>query len=242
MYPILFEIGPFRVYSFGVMAAIGFLFVALWLRETARREKFYPSQLLDLSLGLFVSGLIGSRLLFVALNLDWYRVRPLEIFQLQRGGLVAYGGILATLLFGIFFTRWKRMPFWEVADLLMPLGLLGLAFGRIGCFLNGCCYGKPTSFFLARVFWGKQGPVHPTQIYESWGLLLLFIALRVVGRKSLAPGRLFALSIGGYGLLRFVIEFFRGDQLPWIGGLTLVQAAALATIAAAAWIWYLRKP
>ena len=241
MHPVLFEFFGIRIYSFGVMTAIGFVVAVLWLMKTNRRKGFHPESLLDLAFGLFVSGLIGARLFFVLLNLDWYQTYPLEIFQLQKGGLVAYGGFFLAVVFAIVFTRLKSIPFWEAVDLVAPAWILGLAFGRIGCFLNGCCYGKPSGSFLARLFSGSGEAIHPTQLYESAGLFLLFLGLTVADRRSLKSGRLFSLTLLGYATLRFVIEFFRGDQIPIFLNLTLVQWMGLASLLVAALIWRLRR-
>ena len=241
MYPILFTIGGVNLYSFGLSVAVGFLISSFLLLKECRRKGVDANPILDLALGSFTSALIGARLLYVFLHQGWYRTHPLEIFQVQRGGLIAYGGILLGIFFSIVFLRLKRISFWETADVLIPFGVLTQAFGRIGCFLNGCCYGKPSSLF----------GIHPTQLYESFGLFLLFAGLRYADRWRLKPGRppvrrdeprlragrLFSLYLVGYGLLRFGVEFLRGDQAPFLISLTLAKWMSLASLAAGVWNW-----
>ena len=231
MYPILFAIGGINLYSFGFSVAVGFLISSFLLLKECRRKGIDANPILDLALGSFISALVGGRLLYVLLHQSWYGAHPFEIFQVQRGGLIAYGGILLGVLFAIVFLRLKRISFWKAADLLIPFGVLTQAFGRIGCFLNGCCYGRPSSLF----------GIHPTQLYESFGLFLLFAGLRYADRWQLKPGRLFALYLVGCGILRFVVEFFRGDQAPFLIGLTLAQWMSLASLVAGAWIWTWRN-
>jgi len=174
MHPVLFQIGGVTLYSFGLMVAVGCLISGLWLLRHGRSRGIDPNLLLDLAIGLFLSGLLGARLSFVLLHLDWYRLHPLEIIQIQQGGLVVYGGVLLAVLFGVFFTRRKTLSFWAIADLVVPFWVLGQAFGRIGCFLNGCCYGRPSSLFFAVRLPASALRVHPTQLYESAGLFFLF--------------------------------------------------------------------
>ena len=114
---------------------------------------------------------------------------------------------------------------------MAPFGILAVAFGRVGCFLNGCCYGRPSRFF----------GTHPAQLYESALLFLLFIGLMIADRRPLKAGRLFGLTLGGYALLRFGVEFFRGDQIPMSLNLTLVQWMSLASLLVAALIWRVRR-
>ena len=231
MHPILFEIGGIRIYSFGVMTAVGFLIAVTLLFNSNRRKGFHPDAMSDLALGLFISGLVGARALFILLNWEQFRDTPWDMLQFQKGGLVAYGGVFLAILFTVAFTRLKSIPFWESVDLMAPLWILGLAFGRIGCFLNGCCYGRPTRFF----------GTHPTQLYESVGLFLLWIGLTIVDVRPLKGGRLFGLALGGYALLRFANEFFRGDQIPILLNLTLVQWMSAGSLLVAALIWRVRR-
>ena len=231
MHPILFEIWGIRIYSFGVMAAIGFLVAFVLLLRSNRRKGFHPESMSDLAFGLFISGFVGARALFVLLNWEQFQDSPLAMVQFQKGGLVAYGGVFLTVLFAALFTRFKSIPFWESADLIAPFGILAVAFGRIGCFLNGCCYGRPSRFF----------GTHPTQLYESTGLFLLFVGLTIVDLRPLKAGRLFGLTLGGYAFLRFGVEFFRGDQIPILLNLTLVQWTSVASLLVAVLIWRLRR-
>jgi len=228
MYPVLFELGPIKIYSFGVMTAIGFLVSTLWFLKRCKQKGDDPDLFFNLALGLFISGIIGARLFYVLQHLDWYQRRPLEIFLIQGGGLVAHGGVLLALLFGAAFTRWKKISFWKAADLVVPFWALGHAFGRIGCFLNGCCYGSPSTLPFALRVPGTPLRIHPVQLYESLGLFVLFGGLLVADRLRLKEGGVFGLYLAGYGLLRFWTEFVRGDQERFLLGMTLPQWMSLA--------------
>jgi phosphatidylglycerol:prolipoprotein diacylglycerol transferase len=155
----------------------------------------------------------------------------LAVFKLWRGGFAYYGGFLFAVAFAIHYTRKHAMGFWRTADLAAPAIALGLFFGRVGCFLNGCCYGKPTKSSLGVIFprggsvWREQWqahligrgdaalPVHPTQLYEAFGCLVLFALLYfVVSPRVRRHGDVFAGLLIGYGVLRSIIEIFRDDD------------------------------
>ena len=238
MHPILFSIGIFTVYSFGTLLAVGTLFAVWVLFRDTRRNGRNPAPLLDLGTGLLLSGLLGARLLYVFLHLEEYLRDPLEIFRFQHGGLVFYGGLAAALLFAWSFIQRKALPLRQTLDEIAPYALLVQAFGRIGCFLNGCCYGKPTLSWWGILFPGRPVRLHPTQLYESFFLLVLFMVFRALARKrSLPVGGLFALYLFSYGLLRFVVEFFRGDQEVLSGGLTLPQWMSLCLMLFSLMLW-----
>ncbi|MBI4436004.1 MAG: prolipoprotein diacylglyceryl transferase [Candidatus Omnitrophica bacterium] len=238
MHPILFSVWIFTIYSFGTLLAVGYLFAAFLLFRDARRRGKDPASLLDLGTGLLLSGLLGARLLYIFLHLEEYLEDPLEVFRLQRGGLVFYGGLAAAVVFAILFIQRKRLPLWQTLDEIVPYATLVQAFGRIGCFLNGCCYGKPTLSRIGILFPGHPVPLHPTQLYESFSLFILFILFRSLAQKRALPvGRLFVLYLFSYGLLRFIVEFFRGDQDLWMWGWTLPQGVSLFLIGLSLMLW-----
>lgn len=231
MHPIFFEIGPLTIHFYGVMLALAFV-VGIWFAtQQARREKVLASAILDFSLVVLVSGIIGARVLFVLLNFDYYSQHPLEMIMFWQGGLVYYGGIILGVLCGILFLRVRRLNTWKVIDICAPSLALGQAIGRIGCFLNSCCFGKPTdlpwgikfpSGSMASYEQFSQGliqsvneyslPVHPTQLYSSLNALIIFIILVLLNRKKRFNGELFWLYLLLYAITRFGIEFLRGDD------------------------------
>ncbi len=223
MHPIAFEIGGLTLHWYGVMVALGF-FSGLWLASRrAPREGLTPESIWDVGPWLIVGTIAGARLLYVGTYWrEQFAGRPFsEVFKVWHGGLVFYGGLTGATLAGVLYARWKRQPLWKLADVLAPSIALGQVFGRMGCLLNGCCYGRPchlpwaVSYPQHNATGAPTVPVHPTQIYEALlclGLCLLLIQLH---RRKRFDGQLFAWFLIGYALLRSFVELFRGDYPPY---------------------------
>lgn len=240
MHPVLFQFGPLTLYSYGLMVALGFLAALGVASRRAREAGVAPARLQNLLLVSLLAGLIGGRAGYVLLHWSFYAVRPGEILRLDHGGLVFYGGLALGLAGAFLYMRRHRMPLWATADLLVPPLVLAHAIGRIGCFLNGCCYGVPTGVPWGVVFPHDTLHRHPTQIYEAAFLAVLFVGLsRVRGAK---PGTVL-LSYGLlYGLWRFSVEFLRGDNPAVACGFSVFQWASLPLAAlCAALLWLRRK-
>ncbi len=234
MHPILFTIGPFTFYSYGLMFVIAFVTGTLLARRAARQLPPHlvavpADQVLDLITSLLLGGIIGARVFFVILEWRSFLSAPFEVFALWHGGLVWYGGFFGSLLAGWRYTRSRRISFLRMVDQIVPFLALGHAIGRIGCFLNGCCYGRPTTSWCGVQFPELPGPVLPTQLFEAAGLFLLYRVLRLLQRPAVLArsGLLFGYYLVGYSGLRFVIEFVRGDQSVWWMGLTLQQGISI---------------
>jgi len=239
------------LHSYGILIACGFAIgIALAYRE-ARRRGIDGGKILDLSFWILVVGLLGSRAFYVAVNagdfarmcsgggsdvprslatVAWDCTRALHVWE---GGLVFYGGFVAAAGTVAWFTRRQAWSFWTIGDLFAPSLAIGHAFGRLGCYTAGCCFGKVAaagarwvaSFPRDSVAFEELAsagavpagssvtpPLYPTQLYEAAGELLIFALLMVVRRRvAQRPGTLFLLYATLYGLLRFVIEMFRGD-------------------------------
>ncbi|MBA2123366.1 prolipoprotein diacylglyceryl transferase [bacterium Unc6] len=218
MRQILFHIGPFAVYSYGLFLAIGIFLAMAVIKKFSRVS---PSIVNSLSIWTVIGGIIGARLFYVFLNIAYYIQSPLEVFAIHKGGLVLYGGIAGGLILGFIFCKIRKLNFWQILD-DVAMGLpLGMASGRLGCFLNGCCYGKET-----QVLWAVKYPdilykVHPVQIYEA--LLLVFLFFVIYGfRKAFKAkirGDVFLLCIIFYAIIRFFMEFLRGDHPEGVSGL-----------------------
>ncbi len=239
MYPVLCKLGPFTVYSYGVAMVAAFL-AATWLATQAARRlpqgqaAIPPDQLPDVASVVILGGILGARALYVALHWDGFLAHPLELFAIWHGGLVFYGGVAGSVLAGWLYARAKGLSLLLIADQLIPFVALAHAIGRIGCFLNGCCYGWPTGAWYGVLFPGHDAPVIPTQLIEAAGLFGLFLALsraQTAGRLA-QRGALFGRYLAGYGLLRFVVEFLRGDQTRWLAGMTLQQVISIALLMA----------
>jgi phosphatidylglycerol:prolipoprotein diacylglycerol transferase len=223
VYPILFNFGIFRIYSYGFFIAIAFIVSISYLSCSIKKLKeeriISHNDLHSLSMYVIVVGIIGARFFFVLTNnLNNYVLLPLDILKIWQGGLVYYGGFVTATIFMIIYTRRKKISLFKLCDLFAPALALGHAVGRVGCFFAGCCYGKPSdnipwsviftnSFSLAI----KGIRLHPTQLYEAFANFLLFLLLDFYCRKKNRAGVSFSLYLVGYALIRFNIEFLRGD-------------------------------
>jgi phosphatidylglycerol:prolipoprotein diacylglycerol transferase len=241
MHPILFTLGPFTVHTYGVLLVAGFL-AATWAAVSAARRlpaellAIDGDQLVDLACLALLGGIIGGRIVFVALHPEHFAQAPWNVLAIWHGGLVWYGGFFGGLIAGWWFIRAKRLDALRVSDQFVPFVALGHAIGRLGCYFNGCCYGKPTAAWCGVTFPGHPGPVWPTQLFEALGLCILFIALRRLQQPALLrrPGRVLGAYLAGYAVLRFAIEALRGDQAAWWAGLTLQQVISTGLLLAGA--------
>ncbi len=234
MCPVLFKIGPIPVHSYGAALALAFMAVAFLARRRAFALGGNGDDILDLSVCLIVSGLIGGRLLFILLNLEYYRENPLDTLKLWQGGLVWYGGLAAAIFAAVIFLSAKKMPVLKTFDLMAPYAALGQSIGRVGCFLNGCCYGKAAPAKFGVIFNAAQGPVYPTQLYESAAMFAVFMILR---KRSPAGGGTLFIYLILYSSIRFAIEFLRGDNPAVLMGLTISQVISLIIFLTAAILW-----
>ncbi len=241
MHPILLQLGPITLRTYGALVVVAFLSALHLVRAGGRLRAIQEAFLLDLVALLIITGLIGARLFYVLLNLPAYVAHPLDIFKIWEGGLVFYGGFLLAAIAGIAFCSRRKIRVGKVADCLAPALALGQAIGRLGCFFAGCCYGKPTALPCAARFKDPASlaplgiDLHPTQIYESLGDLLIATILWIqLARRPDSRGGIFWLYLLLYGALRFSIEFLRGDDRgPTVGGLYPSQLIALAAIVVA---------
>lgn len=218
MYPELFKIGPLTIHTYGVLVTAGFLLGLGFAVRQAKKEGVPPNKIVDLSFYILLSALIGSRLFYIMINANYYLKNPLDIFRVWEGGLVFYGGLLLTVPTVLWYVKRNALSLWVTADLFAPSLAIGHAIGRIGCFYAGCCYGKPAEGLpWAVTFTDPQTlalvgiPLHPTQLYESLGELTIFFALIALRRHKSFNGQLFVIYVILYSVLRFIVEFFRGD-------------------------------
>lgn len=233
MYPILLKIGPITIYSYGVMVALGAGLAAFLIYRRAGEFGLDKDKILDLAVLSLLSGLAGARLLYVALNLPYYSKNPAEAIDLSKGGLIWYGGFFAAVSVLIWYVKRRRLIFWSVVDLFMPYVALAQAFGRIGCFLNGCCYGieAPRGYPAGVIFPGDMILRQPTQIYSSLALLSIFVILRVWQSRRRFGGEIFLGYCALYALKRFLVEFLRGDNPRIAAGFTMSQVISIVVFA-----------
>ncbi len=261
MHPILFEIprieflqwviGPIPIRLYGLMIGLGFILAILLAARQAKKEGINPDRIMDLGVYLLLSAIVGSRLLFVLTNLRDFAQKPFDAFALWKGGLVFYGGLLAAVPIGIWYVKRHRLPVWKSADIMAPSIALGQAFGRLGCFSAGCCYGAPSSGWLSVTFSNPLSlaplgvPLFPTQLMESAGALMIFGALLLLRRGKRFDGQLFWLYILMYAVLRFIIEFFRGDAVRGLYFGNVISTSQIIAIGmfllSGLMLWRLRK-
>jgi phosphatidylglycerol:prolipoprotein diacylglycerol transferase len=246
------------LHSYGLAIALGFAAGVVLAARQARRVGLDRDAMLDLLFWILVAGVLGSRLAFVLLHLPDYarlcssRGDCLAALRLWDGGLVFYGGVLAATGAVALFARRRRWSLGTVADVLAPSLALGHAFGRVGCFLAGCCYGQPwaggVSFPPGSVAHteGQTGPLHPTQLYEAGGELAIFFLLLWYRPRQRFAGATALLYAAAYAALRLVVELFRGDAGRGLvaGSFSVAQLLSLALgMAAVLLLWRLgRRP
>ena len=217
MHPTLLKLGSFQIHSYGLLLAIAFL-VAIQIFVVRGKRRGIPEDALHtVSLVLLILAIVGGRGLFVLTHWSEYAADPLGILRLWEGGLMLYGGYVLAIVGGIIYLRRARLPLWKVADAAAPAMALGVGIGRIGCFLNGCCFGLPT-----HAPWGVQFPpgsystfvfpgshIHPSQLYMVLAGVLLFVVLLRLDRKPHFDGYLFWTAVALDSVLRFGIDFTR---------------------------------
>ena len=247
MLPVLFSLGPLRLYGYGAAITLGAVVAAriLWLRRGKMGLPDEDSYWALINIAA-VSGFLGGKLMYM-LQFGF------SGFSIMHG-YASFGGFVSVPLAVAGFAYWKRIPFLKLADYMFLTAFIWHAFGRLGCFLAGCCYGRPTTLPWGVVFRDERSmvprellgvPLHPTQLYEALGILAICVVLwRILlateeGRVK--PGLVVAGHFAGYGVLRFLTEFVRADGLPLAGWFTQEQAYGLALIAASCGVLYWRR-
>ena len=236
MYPIALQIGDFQLRWYGVMAAAGFLVGAWVMNRLCKHTDLTSDDASGILFCAIISGVIGARIFYVVQFFDYYRNDLWRIIRIDQGGLVFYGGLLAIPSLWVY-SRIKKIDFIRVLDLCAPALVIAHAFGRIGCFLNGCCFGKITDSCLGVHYpvgseaWKLYGDVavHPVQIYEALENVIFFFILAAIVKKG-KRGYAMSTYLLIYGLLRFVNEFFRGDNYHYFDLLTIAQIIGLILI------------
>ena len=241
MHPILFEIGRFPVYTYGVLLAAAYLLGLQFALMRAKTRNLDPNRVMDLGIWIIISALVGAKALLLVVDFDRYRGNPGELLDLFRSGGVFYGGLIAAVVVALWYLRRHRMPMWTVTDVFAPGIALGHVIGRLGCLFAGCCFGRPTDVPWAITFHSSYAaqnagtpldiPLHPTQLYEAGAeLLILLLLLGTERRGRPFPGRTFWAYMFLYGVSRFVIEFYRGDPRGSIGMFSTSQFLSLIIV------------
>jgi phosphatidylglycerol:prolipoprotein diacylglycerol transferase len=241
MYPILFEIRGFPVYTYGVLLAAAYLLGLQFALVRARSRGLDANRVMDLGIWIIISALVGAKLLLLIVDFDQFRRDPGELLTLMRSGGVFYGGLIAAVVVALWYLRRHRMPVWSVTDAFAPGIALGHVIGRLGCLFAGCCYGRPADLPWAVTFTNDYAranvgtplnvPLHPTQLYEAGAELLILVFLLVFERRGRAfPGRTFWSYMFLYGVTRFAIEFYRGDPRGMVGMFSTSQFVSIVLV------------
>jgi phosphatidylglycerol:prolipoprotein diacylglycerol transferase len=221
------------LHTYGLLIAAAFLVAMTLAGRAARRAGLDRERVMDLCFWILLAAMVGSRLLFILVNWDDYAHDPASIFAFWKGGLVFYGGFIGAVAVSVWYMRKHRMSFFPYADAIIPSVAIGHAIGRLGCFAAGCCWGAACD---ARLPWAARFPpeslayqsqvashaiqlgaahtipIHPTQLYEAVGELLIFCVLLFWQKRKRFHGELLALYLVLYAPLRAAIETMRGDE------------------------------
>ena len=218
MRPILIQFNEIALPSYGVMLVISFIAAILYVRRAGKRFNISPMIIENLAFYVMVGVIIGGRILYVVFHWSQYENDLLGIIRIWEGGMMFFGGFIGALIAGIIYLRKEKTPVLKVADIIAPAIALGTFFTRIGCFLNGCCFGKPSNLPWAVKFpphcVAGASPVgdltlHPTQIYASLFGLALFFFLNNRLNKPHGRGEIFSFYLMFHGAFRFGINFIR---------------------------------
>ena len=231
----LLTIGPFTIYGYGLMIAIGIVAGCLTAEYRARKQGLDSEQIFPMILWCLVGGFLCAKLLFWITEWKSIAQDPGFMMETLSSGFVVFGGIIGGILTGFLYCRIKGLIFFKYADVILPSVALAQGFGRIGCFLAGCCYGKETESFFSVIFQNSEyAPNHvaliPTQLYSSGLDFLHFLLLLLIARNKKADGQVTAWDKPFPTELRFVLEFFRGDLIRGsVGVLSTSQFISLFT-------------
>ena len=241
MHPILFEVGPVTLYTYGVLLAAAYLLGLKLATVRASRHGLDQARILDLGIYVIVSALVGAKLMLIVTDFDSFKNNPQELLTLARSGGVFYGGFLLALAVALWYIRRVGLPLWTTCDMFAPGIAFGHVVGRFGCLMAGCCFGRPTSlpwgitftdpFAAANVGTPLGVALHPTQLYEAGAEALILAVLLGTEQKGRAfPGRTFWLYVLLYGISRFVIEYFRGDPRGAVGIFSTSQFVSVVLV------------
>lgn len=251
MFPILLKIGNFPVHTYGFLIAVGFL-LCVWIsKREGIRQGMPGDRIVDLGFWALLVGMIGARILYIFTRWPYYMEHPMEMLYVWEGGLVFYGGPLSCIPFFIWYTKHYKLPRWKVIDIGAQAVPLAHAFGRLGCLSAGCCFGRPTGGnWGVKLYTELVEPaslrgiyLHPTQLYESFSLIVLFFALRRLRFHKKFDGEIFCMYMIFYPIIRSIIEMFRGDEIRGFvvdGVLSTSQFISILVIAVTM-VFYLRK-
>lgn len=242
MHPILFKLGPLTIYTYGVFVFLGLVSGLLVSRREAQRLGIEAKDFSDIIFFTLLGAFLGARIFYIIVEFKWFLARPWEVI-FSRSGFIFYGGVISGMALLYFMAKQRKISFFRTADCIV-LGLpLGHALGRLGCFFYGCCYGRAANSFIGVLFppdslAGASGvKVIPTQLISAVFLFLIFLALFFLRKYKRFSGQLVAGYLWMYGLFRFIIEFFRGDDRLSLWGFSLAQIISVLLVLIGAYLY-----
>jgi phosphatidylglycerol:prolipoprotein diacylglycerol transferase len=253
MYPVLFNYGPLKIFTYGFFLALAFLGAIYVATREARRLGLPVAKFYDLCFYVVLAALVGSRLMYIILDLPQFLAHPLKIFAIWEGGLVFHGGVILAFATAFYYIRRHNLS-WRLTLDALALGMpVGQFFGRIGCFMAGCCYGSPTHLPWSVTFTNPltlcplREPLHPAQLYEALLALGVFGVLYRLRTRKAFDGQLLLTYFALAGVVRFVVEFFRSPvdyRGPVLFGwmpLTQFVALSLAVVCGSVSLFFARR-
>jgi phosphatidylglycerol:prolipoprotein diacylglycerol transferase len=253
MHPTLVTIGDFTISTYEVAMTVAFLVAIFLAYRRAKKEGIDQGLVIDVCLWIVIGSLVGARVLFILTKIDDYMADPIQILKFWRGGLVYYGGLIGGAVAVWVVLHRRKQAFFPMADLLAPYLMLGYGIHRsLGCFMAGCCFGKPTDLPWGVVFpegsaaataYGPGVAVHPTQLYTGLAAFAIFGLLLWLRRRKPFPGAIAIALFLLYAVSRFTIEFFRGDLIRgFIGPLSTSQVISVGmAVVSVAWFIAARR-
>lgn len=239
MYPVFFEFGNFQLRSYGVIVGLAF-FTGLWLSvNEARRKGLDPTLIQDFAVYALLGGIIGARIYFILFSEPAYFLQnPWEILAVWRGGIGVIGSLFGAALVGLWYSWMKGISFWKLGDTLAPGIALGQTVGQFACLFNGDSYGRPTDLPWAITYTDPRSlaplniPLHPIEIYEMVAYFLAFLLVWKTRKSYKTSGFAFLTYLAGYGIARFLVEFFRGTPAIFPGGIPAAHVFSVVLILA----------
>ena len=261
MHPVVWRItDTMAIKSYGIAIAVAFVLGILLTARHARKVGLKFNDFVDMGFWVVIAAIVGGRIFYILFNLQEYIQRPIAIVQIWHGGLIFYGGLFAAVLTAIIFVKRRGIPVWLSGDLIAPQIALGYAITRVGCFLNGCCFGVTTALpwgvefplgtgagryigelSFAAFFSGQADAVirlHPVQLYAAAANLVIFALLLVAWRRRAFDGQIFWYYTMLYAVYRFAIEFLRADNQPLVLSLTTAQIMSITLFACSLVAWF----
>lgn len=237
MYPVLWEIGPFRVYSWGFALALATILAWIGISRRFKEQRLNPDYVIEMLVAMVICGVLGGRVMYIILY-QWQELMadPATVLDISRGisGLVWYGSFIGGFLAFLICILYRKLPLMLVTDIESPYLALGYAIVRVGCFMNGCCYGKVTDSAWGVIFaHGGLLPRYPTQLFSSALNLIIFAILWRLYRQRRFDGQVFSVYLMLYAVYRFLVEFWRENSI-YFGIFSYAQLVACGLFAAGA--------